>query len=249
MRRDSVKLPHLLPQRPMPVMPELAGFEPRYDTIAAIPTNAQPTEGLRPLYWWARDLRSRGDILTDVRFDIATKAATVTVRLASYQSVTVVRRADLAAALPSDLPSLIAEAIWRLGALGWTAELFSIIKLLGQQGLIVTPAPVRQCTDFIPGWLTQPDRRVRMAYWWAQTLKRHGWKLYGCGDPIARGGFVAEIPNADGGRDLVIYPGTMPSDHTEASALAKHLSRLDKNQRRLVAELIGDTVTGEGRVS
>jgi len=47
----------------------------------------------------------------------------------------------------------------------------------------------------------------------------------------------------------VIYPGTMPTDHTEASALAKHLSRLDKNQRRLVAELIGDTVTGEGRVS
>ena len=45
-------------------------------------------------------------------------------------------RTDLAAARPSDLPSLIAEAIWRLGALGWTAELFSIIKLLGQQGLI-----------------------------------------------------------------------------------------------------------------
>lgn len=249
MRRDSVKLPHLLPHRPMPVMPELAGFEPRYDAISAVPRNAQPTEGLRPLYWWARDLRSRGDILTDVRFDVADKAATVTVRLASYRSVTVVRRTDLAAARPSDLPSLIAEAIWRLGALGWTAELFSIIKLLGQQGLIVTPAPVRQRTDFIPGWLTQPDRGVRMAYWWAQALKRHGWKLYGCGDPIARGGFVAEVPNADGGRDLVIYPGTMPTDHTEASALAKHLSRLDKNQRRLVAELIGDTVTGEGRVS
>lgn len=88
-----------------------------------------------------------------------------------------------------------------------------------------------------------------MAYWWAQALKRHGWKLYGCGDPIARGGFVAEVPNADGERDLVLYPGNMPTDHTEASALAKHLSRLDKNQRRLVAELIGDTVTGEGRVS
>jgi len=143
-------------------MPELAGFEPRYDAISAVPRNAQPTEGLRPLYWWARDLRSRGDILTDVRFDVADKAATVTVRLASYRSVTVVRRTDLAAARPSDLPSLIAEAIWRLGALGWTAELFSIIKLLGQQGLIVTPAPVRQRTDFIPDGSPSPTE----AYGW-----------------------------------------------------------------------------------
>lgn len=79
------------------------------------PHECSTDRGLRPLYWWARDLRSRGDILTDVRFNIATKAATVTVQLASYQTLTVTRRADIAAALPSDLPTLIAEAIWRLG--------------------------------------------------------------------------------------------------------------------------------------
>lgn len=249
MRRDSVKLPHLLPHRLMPAMPELTGFEPRYGTISAVAASAQPTEGLRPLYWWARDLRARGDILTSVDYDVRTKAATVTVRLASYQSITVVRRNDFSAPLPADLPSLFAEAIWRLGALGWASELASIVELLGQLGLICTPAPVRHCTDYIPGWLTQPDRGVRMAYWWAQALKRHGWKLYGCGDVVARGGFIAEIPHAGGGTDLVLYPGGMPDDRTEASALANHLARLGMTQRRLVAQLIGDTVAGQGRVS
>lgn len=41
MRRDSVKLPHVLPQRPMP-RPELAAYSPRFDTITGIAVHAQP---------------------------------------------------------------------------------------------------------------------------------------------------------------------------------------------------------------
>ncbi len=249
MRRDSVKLPHVLPQRPMPRMPEIAGYGPRFDTISAVAVHAQPVEGIRPLYWWARELRRRGDILVDLRFDTITKAATVTVRLASYRTVTVVRRHDNKAALAHDLPTLIAEGVWRLGSLGWTAEVRAITDLLGQHGLILAAAPVARCTRPLSGWVTQPDRAVRMAYWWAVALKRHGWKLYACGDQVARGGFIAEIPNADGGTDLVVYPGGMPDDGTEASVLANHLARLGKSQRRIVEQVIGDTAAGEGLVS
>ena len=60
----------------------------------------QPAEVVRPLYWWAKDLRTSGDVLVDARFDAAMMAATVTVRLASYQVVEVVRRHDQAAATP-----------------------------------------------------------------------------------------------------------------------------------------------------
>lgn len=247
MRRDSVKLPHLLPQRLMPRMPELAGYAPRFDAISAVAAHAQPVEGIRPLYWWAHELRSRGDILVDVGFDATTKAATVTVRLASYQVLTVVRRHDSTAPRPHDLPTLIAEAVWRLGSLGWTDELRAVVELLGQLGLVSAPPPVRRRTDLLPGWASQPDRAIRMAYWWALALKSHGWKLYGCADVVARGGFIAEIPNADGGSELVLYPGDMADDGTEASALATHLARLGMSQRQFVARVIGDTVAGEGR--
>lgn len=249
MRRDSVKLPHVLPHRPMPRMPELAGYAPRFDAIPSIAAHAQPVKGIRPLYWWARELRSRGDILINVEFDTDTKTATVGVRLDSYRVVEVQRHHDNKCDMPHDLPTLIAEAIWRLGSLGWTAELRTVVEQLGQLGLILAPAPARKRTDLLPDIGYQPDRAVRMAYWWAQALKRHGWKLGACGDTVARGGFIAEIPNADGGMDLVIYPGDMADDGTEASALANHLARLGKSQRRVAEQVISDTAAGEGRVS
>lgn len=244
-----MKLPHVLPHRPMPRMPELAGFAPRFDAIAFVAAHAQPVKGIRPLYWWARELRSCGEILVNVEFDTDTKTATVSVRLASHRVVTVLRRHDNKCEMPHDLPTLIAEAVWRLGSLGWTAELRAVLDLLSQVGLILAPAPARRCTDLLPDLGYQPDRAVRMAFWWAQALKRHGWRLDACGDAVARGGFVAEIPNADGGLDLVIYPGDMADDGTEASALANHLARLGKSQRRVVERVIGGTAAGEGRVS
>jgi hypothetical protein len=108
MRRDSVKLPRVLTQRPSPRMPELVGFEPRFDAIPTLRVH-QPAEVVRPLYWWAKDLRANGDVLVDARFDAATMAATVTVQLASYQVVEVVRRHDDKPRLPHDLAALMAD--------------------------------------------------------------------------------------------------------------------------------------------
>lgn len=249
MRRGSVKFPGLSLQRPMPRMPELAGFAPCYEMISAVSAHNQPIRGLRPLYWWVRELRRRGDTLADVRFDTATATATVVVRLASYQMMTVQRRHDSTAALPHDLVTLIAEAAWRLGALGWATELHALTEQLALLGLIIEPAPAQRCTEPIPGVGTQPDRAVRIAYWWAAALKGHGWTLSDCGDEVAAGGFIAEIPCADGSSDLVVYRGDMADDGTEASALANHLARLDHIQRGIVTQLVGDTVAGQGQAS
>ena len=112
-----MKLPRVLTQRPAPRMPELVGFEPRFDAIPT-PRVHQPAEVVRPLYWWAKDLRANGDVLVDARFDAAMMAATVTVRLASYQVVEVVRRHDDKPRLPHDLAALIAEARLAAGLAG-----------------------------------------------------------------------------------------------------------------------------------
>ena len=242
-----MKLPRVLTARPEPRMPELAGFEPRFDVIP-MPRVHQPAEVVRPLYWWAKDLRNTGDILVRASFDDATMAATVAVRLASYQVVEVVRRRDDKPQRPHDVTALIAEAVWRLGSLGWTGELDEMVGLLRTLGLTATPTVVKPSTRYIPGWVHQPDRAVRTAYWWSVTLKRHGWRLYACGEAVAQHGFIAELPGADGDPVLVIYPGGMPDDGTEASALANHLARLGTSQRKFVQRVIGDAAAGEGRV-
>jgi len=242
-----VKLPRMLAQRPTPRMPELAGFEPRFDAIPT-PRMHQPAEVVRPLYWWARDLRNRGDILLGVRFDAAQLAAAVTVRLASYRVVEVVRRHDDKPRMPHDLPTLLAEAVWRLGALGWADQVEALVDRLRTVGLIAVPASVRGCTKQIPGWVLQPDRAVRIACWWALALLRHGWRLHVCGDVLAGCGFIAEIPAVDGDPMLVVYPGDMADDGTEASALANHLARLDNSQRQFEHRVIADAAAGKGRV-
>ena len=242
-----MKLPRVLAQRPVPRMPELAGFEPRFDVLPSL-HRQQPDEVVRPLYWWAKDLRARNDLLVGARFDAATMSASVTVQLASYEVVNVVRRHDDKPRLAQDLPTLIAEAVWRLGSLGWTSELDEMAGLLRTHGLSATPTTVKPDTRHLPGWVQQPDRSVRIAYWWACALKRHGWKLYACGEELAQYGFIAEVPRVDVDPALVVYPGDMPDDGTEASALANHLARLASSQRTVVQRVIGDAAAGEGRV-
>lgn len=244
-----MKLPRTLTSRPAPRMPELAGFEACYDAIAPLRSH-HPAEVVRPLYWWACTLRDSGDVLADAHFNAETMTATVKVRLASYRIVEVVRRHDDKPHLPRTVIELFAEAVWRLGSLGWTTELEDMTDLLRARGLMVWLPLVTPSTRYLPGWVQQPDRGVRTAYWWAATLKQHGWKLYACGDAAAQHGFIAEIPGTDGADPvLAIYPGDMADDGTEASALAHHLARLGSTQRRYVQRVIDDTATGQGRVS
>lgn len=228
-------------------MPSLAGFEPRF---APIPSSQfkQPAPVVRPLYWWTTELRRRGDLLLGVHFDTNQLAASVRVRLASYRIVEVVRSNDCNPALPHDVPTLLAEAVWRLGALGWAEQLDELLELLRAVGLMSAPAPIRKCVAPIPGRVSQPERGVRIAYWWALALLRQGWVLYACGEDVARFGFVAEIPDALGESRLVVYPGDMAEDGTQAAALARHLARLGTRQRRLVRQVLADTAVGKGRV-
>lgn len=242
-----MKLPRILTNRPAPGMPTLAGFEPRFDTLPA-PRGRQPAEVVRPLYWWAVDLQTRNDLLVDACFDATTLAATVTVQLSSYQVVQAVRRHDDKPQLAQDLPQLIAEAVWRLGVLGWTAELDELTGMLRACGLSAAPRRATPDARHIPGCVQQPDRATRIAYWWAVALTRRGWQLHACGDALAQYGFMAEVPGAEGNRTLVIYPGGMTDDGTEASALANHLARLGPSQRTLVQRIINGSATGEGRV-
>jgi len=103
-----VKLPHSLGYHPTPQMPVLAGCEPRFAPIPTPWMKQQPAQVVRPLYWWALELRRRGDILLGVHFDSRQLIASVTVRLASCRVVEVVRRNDHKLQLPHDLPTLLA---------------------------------------------------------------------------------------------------------------------------------------------
>ncbi|OCB20034.1 hypothetical protein BRW65_22905 [Mycobacterium paraffinicum] len=242
-----MKLPHALGHRPTPQMPSLAGFEPCF---APVPSSRvkQPAQVVRPVYWWTTALRRRGDLLLGVHFDANHLTARVSVRLASYRIVEAVRSNDRNPALPDDVPTLLAEAVWRLGALGWSEQLDELLDLLRAVGLMSAPGPIRKCVAPIPGRVCQPDRGVRIVYWWALGLLRQGWQLHACGEDVARFGFVAEIPGPDGEPRLVVYPGDMAPDGTEAAALANHLVRLSTRQRRLVRQVLADSGVGKGRV-
>jgi hypothetical protein len=228
-------------------MPELVGFEPRFDA-APLPRAHQPGHAARPLYWWAKDLRERGDILMGLRFDATTVTATVTIRLASYRVLTVIRRADDKPQAPRNVAELLAEGVWRLGALGWSDLIGEAAEALTRGGLMTAAAPLRGCTRPIPGWERCSDRGVRIAYWFAAALMSHGWRLHACGDAAGRYGFIAEIPAPGGGADLVVYPGDIADDGTEASALANLCARLGFGQRAALQRIVSDAAAGTGQV-
>ena len=237
-----------LAERLSPELPQLAGHEPRFDRIPLVPS-AQPPAVVRPLFWWAQQLRQQGCWLRCMHFSPAAAAALVSVRLPSYRVIEVLRRHNDVRREPSDLPTLLAEALYRLGVTGWGGEIADVVDLLRESGIMPLPNPVVSCTRAIP-WLagSQPDRPVRVAYWWARMLLARGWRLHACGEPVAAGGFIAEIPCEDGGPLLAVYPHGMRDDGTEASALANYLPRLSPGQREFVQRLIADTAAGEGRV-
>lgn len=107
---------------------------------------------------------------------------------------------------------------------------------------------VQPCVRPIPGLARQPDRAVRIAYWWATSLQRHGWALHACGDDIAGNGFIAHVPGCGGQVTLMIYPADMADDGTAASALARHLGRLGSSQRRRVQRIIAEANAGRDQV-
>jgi hypothetical protein len=228
-------------------MPDLPGFEPCFDPLP-VTQGHQLSPAVRPLYWWAAALRDQGDVVVDMRFDRSLMVATVVVRLASYRVISVVRRCEDTARRPQDLPALMAEAVWRLGALGWAGEFAALVDRMRAAGVVAQRPASRRCVRPIPRWLRQPDTEVRVAYWWAMKLIEHGWRLHACGDAVARHGFVAEIPTTGAEPLLVVFPGDMADDGSEASVLARHLARLGRGQRMVVQSIVDHAAKRTGRV-
>lgn len=112
------------------------------------------------------------------------------------------------------------------------------------------PAPAAQpCSArAIPALAHQPDRAVRIAYWWALALQCCGWTLHACGQDVARHGFIAEIPRGGCHSTLVIYPGDCADDGSAAAALARQLARLGVSQRRQLRHILSAHTAGPGQV-
>jgi len=218
--------------RPIPELPLLAGYEPQFTFIPGAGSN-QPASAVRPVYWWAQALNRQGYVVRRVWFGPKSMTAVVVLELPSHRVVELVRRPqDTSAA--RDLPSLLLEAVWRLSASGWVRDLAGVVGLLDRAAPL---APLTVCEQCIPGVRVQPERLVRVLYWWARRLLGHGWRLEAMGDVVAGGGFIAQIPGP-GGPLLVIYPSRMRHDGTEAAALANSLHRLSRPQRALLAQLV-----------
>ncbi|OBJ39734.1 hypothetical protein A5630_02135 [Mycolicibacterium mucogenicum] len=120
----------------------------------------------------------------------------------------------------------------------WTGETAEVLALLRGSPLANQPRPVARNSAHIPGMICQPPRAVRVAYWWANALQAQGWRLRALGEPLAGGGFLAEIGLTGEESVWVVFPRNMPDDGTEASALANYLQRLTFDQRNYLRRLV-----------
>lgn len=227
-----------LQERPAPTLPSLQGLVACYDPLPLVASARQPDPAVRPIYWWARQLADHGAVLRVMSYSPQNSEAAVAVQLPSYQVVEIRRGSTDELLDPVDLPHVLAEAIWRLGVTGWGKEIADLVSRLRGAGLLIPRRSVPRCADHIPGFVHQPPRRVRVLYWWAQTLRNYGWVLHEVGQPVAAGGFVAQIPGEQGESALVVYPHGMDDDGTAASALANALGRARHDERRCLRRLI-----------
>lgn len=207
-------------------LPHLDEFPSCSGPIRGLRDDQQPEAVIRELYWLARALHDKGWGLRTLSFSPADRSARMKVLTPTFQAVEYLRR-DGARPAPSDLPTLLLESVWRLGVAGWDSELTELVALLWRWGILQNPARISVCERPIHGARRQPERAVRVAYWWARELMSHGWIIEALGEEAAGGGFVADIPGIDHApRRLAIYPRGMVEDGTPASALANHLHLL-----------------------
>lgn len=86
----------------------------------------------------------------------------------------------------------------------------------------------------LPGFINQPRRQVRIAYWMVKDLQKRGIRVREVGQRSARGGFIAVYA---GDRE-VIYPPAATDDGTAAGSLAHHISTLTFADRESLARLV-----------
>jgi hypothetical protein len=228
--------------------------------LPQVDPQAQPARAVLPLYWWAAELHTQcwgirelhyrelrypqagfdGNRIGSAAPQSDMGAATLVVQKPNYQVQTFTRLQPGQGPI-SDLASLIAESTLRLGLAGYGDELARLVKVMWVRALLQPPAVVRPSHRPIRGLgRTQPCLAVRIAYWWACELMRHGWQLEGFGK---LGGFVAHIPNG-AGATLFVYPSGMDDDGTEAAALAHQVGLLTELQCAQLQELIDSVPRG-----
>lgn len=251
-----MKLESAVTHPPMPLLLPIDGQAPRYDAIPHVRADKQPHSGVRPLYWWVRHFTEAGHQLRSLHFDTLTLTALVTVQLRSGRVLESVRRLNTAPAdtaldhtraADDTVPALLAEATWRLGVTGWSDDLADVVALLRTKNLLAPAKPVVICRNEIPG-LPGQCSAFRVAYWWAMTLLDWGWRLHEVGSDVAGGGFLAEIPGADGNTVLAIYTSDVNTDFTAATALAQSLPYYTAQQVQVLRHLIEVAATKKGPV-
>lgn len=246
-----MKLHRTFDSRIDPAMPMSGGPEPSYDPITFAPIAIQPDPVVRPLFWWAKELRDQGYRLRSVTYEAATRTATIRVQLPSYRIVEQIRQGDNRRRVPNDPVEQFTEGVWRLGINGWGSELTTAVDSMRELGLLSVPVRPRfddsQVTlDHVPDWAEHPEHLMR-AMAAAVLLLKRGWQLHDCGEPTARGGFIAVIPEGDEGL-MVVYPAGMVDDYTAASELANRLPLLTPQERNYI-QIIARRARLEGQGS
>lgn len=199
-----------------------------------------PTEDLRvrAAYWDAVTLLDAGWMLRFLRYIPTTGAGIVIAHTPTHRGVSISstdRRQPFVQEYASVVQRL-AESVAELGA-GPGDRLSDLTWLL--QGLNAgrsrcTPAVRRdQIPD--PRLQVQPPN-LRAAYWMLGVLIcDYHWQITDIGDPIAGGGFIADIPD-----DLTaIYPGGIPADGTAATTLARLIPLLDQGSLHYLRQVNG----------
>ncbi len=115
---------------------------------------------------------------------------------------------------------------------------------------LVHSAPSRSAphAGAIPRLLTQPAPEVRVAYWRARQLIDAGWGIHALGEPIARYGFIAEIPYGKSETALVVFARTADGNVGAAHALANDMRWLSADHRHYLRRLL-DALHGDVTVS
>jgi len=111
------------------------------------------------------------------------------------------------------------------------------LALVGVEAVSV-PALSAPRAARIPGLVVQPERLVRAAYWRAKRLIDAGWRIHALGRAESRFGFIAEIPHADSGTALVVFPRARVEGDSAAAALLRDLRWLNADQRNHLRRLL-----------
>lgn len=188
---------------------------------------------LRRAYWDALTLLDAGWQLRKMRFDSYTRTAEIDLHTPTHRGLTIPSTGTVPT-LPfvdADRALRLAQAVATLGQRGG--------DYLGDlQWALSThlPSPMRQPRsrdDQIPdpnlaAQRTHQPLNLRTAFWLLATLVvDYGWLISDIGDPIAGGGFIADIPD-----DLTaVFPASMHLDGTTAAQLARLIPQLDPRSR------------------